>query len=98
MKFLVKMYKGIFLITLLFVNVISAQEITILDAETQEPVINAVIYNNDKSKTALSDFDGKCDISVFNRNERITLRHISYQTKGPRVNSLLKGEEKSILV
>ncbi|WP_297791737.1 TonB-dependent receptor [uncultured Eudoraea sp.] len=81
MKFLAKMNRGLFLIILLLVNVISAQKITILDSETQEPVINAVLYNNDKSKTVLTDFDGISDLSVFNMEERITIRHISYQTK-----------------
>jgi len=90
MKFLAKMHRGIFLVILLFINVISGQEITILDVETQEPVINAVVYNNDKSKTALTDFDGKCDISVFNNNERITLRHLSYQTKRSTKQVLLR--------
>jgi hemoglobin/transferrin/lactoferrin receptor protein len=84
------MHRGIFLIILLFANLVSGQEITLLDAETKEPVINAVLYNNDKSKTVLSDFDGKCDISVFDRNERITLRHLSYQTKRSTKQLLLK--------
>ena len=97
MKFLAKMHRGIFLISLLFINVISAQEITILDVETHEPVINAVLYNNDKSKTALSDLEGKCDLSVFNRNERITLRHISYQTKRSTRELLIKRGGKVYL-
>lgn len=88
------MHRGIFLIILLFANLVSGQEITLLDAETKEPVINAVLYNNDKSKTVLSDFDGKCDISVFDRNERITLRHLSYQTKRSTKQLLLKRGDK----
>jgi len=91
------MHRGIFLIILLFINLISGQEITIFDSETKEPVINAVLYNNDKSKTALSDFDGKCDISIFNRNERITLRHLSYQTKRSNRQLLLKRGGKVYL-
>ncbi len=65
--------------------------------ETQDPVINAVLYNNDKSKTVLSDFEGKCDITVFNRNERITLRHLSYQTKRSTKQLLIKREGKVYL-
>lgn len=91
------MHRGIFLIILLFTNLVTGQEITLLDTETKEPVINAVLYNNDKSKTALSDFDGKCDISVFNRNERITLRHLSYQTKRSTKQLLLKRGGKVYL-
>ena len=84
------MHRGIFLITLLLTKLVTAQEITLLDTETKEPVINAVLYNDDKSKTVLSDFDGKCDITVFNRNERITIRHLSYQTKRSTKQLLLK--------
>ena len=91
------MHRGIFLITLLFTNLVFGQEITLLDTETKEPVINAVLYNDDKSKTVLSDFDGTCDISVFNRNERITIRHLSYQTKRSTKQLLLKRGGKVYL-
>ena len=91
------MHRGIFLITLLFTNLVFGQEITLLDTETKEPVINAVLYNDDKSKTVLSDFDGKCDITVFNRNERITIRHLSYQTKRSTKQLLLKRGGKVYL-
>ena len=91
------MHRGIFLITLLFTNLVFGQEITLLDTETKEPVINAVLYNDDKSITVLSDFDGKCDIAVFNRNERITIRHLSYQTKRSTKQLLLKRGGKVYL-
>lgn len=82
---------------------VSAQEITILDADTKQPIINVAVYNFDKSKTALSDFDGKCDLSIFDENERITFKHISYdirkstknqiQKQGSRVYLTLKAEQ-----
>ena len=50
-----------------------------MDAETGNPVENIAVFNKDKSKTAISDFDGKCDISVFSRSEKITFKHISYE-------------------
>ncbi|MEL7271108.1 MAG: TonB-dependent receptor [Bacteroidota bacterium] len=59
---------------------ISAQEVTVLDANSGNPVVNIAIYNKEKSKNAISDFDGKCDLSLFDANERITFKHISYQT------------------
>lgn len=91
------MQRGIFLIILLLTNLISGQDIIILDAETKEPVINVALFNNDKSKTALSDFDGKCDISVFNPNERITIRHLSYQTKKTTKQLLIRRGGKVYL-
>lgn len=71
-----------------------AQEITFLDSDTKEPVINVAVYNNDRSKTVISDFDGKCDVSLFTKNERITLAHISYETqKSKKVNLTKRGNK-----
>lgn len=75
------MYRIGVLITLLTLQLVSAQEIVVLDLETKEPVVNVVIYNIDRTKTVLSDFDGKCDLTPFARNERIFFKHLSYQTK-----------------
>ncbi len=60
---------------------ISAQEITILDIDTHEPISNIAVYNLDKSKSTLSDARGKCDITVFSKNERIIFKHISYESR-----------------
>ena len=70
-----------FVLFLLGIQMISAQEIIVLDADTREPILNVAIYNLDKSKTGVSDFDGKCDVSIFDRNERLTFKHISYEIR-----------------
>ncbi len=82
---------------------LGAQEITVLDSDTGNPVANIAIYNKDRSKTAVSDFNGKSDLSVFSKNERIIFRHISYEIynatkaqigrKGNRVYLNLRPEE-----
>ncbi len=76
---------------------VSAQEITILDEETKEAIVNVAIYNADKSKTALSDFDGKCDLSIFDASERLTLKHISYEVRKFTKSQLLKRNQKIYL-
>ena len=76
---------------------VAAQEITILDVDTKEPIVNVAIYNLDKSKTALSDFDGKCDLSVFDRNERITFKHISYEIRKSTKNQIQKQRNRIYL-
>ncbi|NNM19377.1 MAG: TonB-dependent receptor [Croceitalea sp.] len=60
-------------------NLIQGQEILVLDADSGQPVVNAAVFNLDKSKTAVTDFDGRCDLSIFTKNERIVFKHISYQ-------------------
>ena len=98
MKFLVSMNKAFFILFLFFFNSIFAQEIIILDQDTKEPIQDVAIFNSDKSKTALTSFNGSADLSVFNKNERITLKHIGYQTKKTTKNLLLKRGETIYLV
>jgi len=76
---------------------VSAQEITILDEETKEAIVNVAVYNADKSKTVLSDFDGKCDLSIFDANERLTLKHISYEVRKFTKSQLLRRNQKIYL-
>ncbi|WP_343488209.1 TonB-dependent receptor [Allomuricauda sp. d1] len=80
-----------------------AQEITVLDIDSGTPVVNVAIFNADKSKTTITDFDGRADLSKFSGNERIIFRHISYEelrttknklaNKGYRVYLNLKAEQ-----
>ena len=88
---------GIIVILLIFQGV-TAQKITILDVDTQTPIHNVALYNLDKSKTALSDTNGKCDLEVFDKNERITIRHLSYQTRRATKSQLLKRGRKVYLI
>ncbi len=91
------MHKLGFIIILLLFQFVPAQEITILDGKTNESILNVAVYNLDKSKTALSDLDGKCDLDVFDINERITFKHLSYGTKRTTKVQLLKRGNKVYL-
>ncbi|WP_222982145.1 TonB-dependent receptor [Flagellimonas meishanensis] len=96
-------YLGFALFFILSTSLVLAQEVLILDAETGIPVSNVAIYNRDRSKSAISDFDGKSDFEVFSPSERVTIKHIAYETfettktqigkKGNRVYLNLKPEE-----
>ncbi|MDC0008114.1 TonB-dependent receptor [bacterium] len=90
-----KIFFGTFL---LFLQLVSAQEIMVLDADTQEPILNVAVYNLDKSKTAVSDFDGLCNLSIFDKNERITFKHISYQIRKSTKSQILKQNARLYLV
>lgn len=80
-----------------------AQQLQVLDADSGNGVVNIAIFNQDKSKTAITDFDGRSDLSVFGLNERITFKHLSYEIysttkgqiikKGNRVYLRLKPEQ-----
>lgn len=91
------MRKIIFGIVFLCFQMVWGQEISILDIDTNEPVINVAVYNLDKSKTALSDFNGKCDLSVFGRNERITFKHISFEIRKSTKSQILRQRSRVYL-
>lgn len=69
-----------------------------MDAETRQPIVNAVIYNSNKSKTALTDFDGLCDLTKFTETERITISHIGYQARTVSKNQLLNRGKRVFLI
>lgn len=51
-----------------------------MDADSGKPVDNIAVFNKDQSKSTISDANGKCDLGIFTENERITFKHISYET------------------
>ena len=57
---------------------LSAQKITVLQQETNTPIMGVALFNIDKSVSAVTDFDGLVDISSFKASERITFQHISH--------------------
>ncbi|HDZ05301.1 TonB-dependent receptor plug domain-containing protein [Maribacter sp.] len=79
MKFSIRMYKYLFVALFLCSTFASAQQITVLDADSGEEIANVAVFNKDKSKIALTNLDGVFDAAVFMGKERITLKHIGYQ-------------------
>ncbi|MFD1094414.1 TonB-dependent receptor plug domain-containing protein [Salegentibacter chungangensis] len=57
---------------------LQAQEITVLDKDSGEPVSGVVILNKEKTRTLLTDIFGKADISGFKVSEKIYFQHISH--------------------
>ncbi len=57
-----------------------AQQIVVLDKETQEPIASVAIYNVDKDKSAVTDVNGKANLTNFSLEERLYFQSISYQT------------------
>ena len=68
----------LFCIVLLTGCIATAQKITILDKESEFPVPNVAVINEDASKRAVSDVQGIVDLSVFSDNEILTFTHVSY--------------------
>lgn len=63
-----------------------SQKVTVLDVDTREPIIGVALFNQDMSKSALTDFDGVADISAFAKAEVIIFSEVAHKearyTKG----------------
>lgn len=83
---------------LLFACLTSAQQVIVLDADTKEPISNVAVYNSDKSKITLTDFDGYFDASIFSNKDRISLKHISYELRKTSKSLISKQGSKVYLI
>lgn len=79
MIFLAEMQKIIWILALIVFQGAWGQEVIILDGSDRRPISNVIVFNYDRSKTTLSDMDGKCNLSLFDDNERLTFSHIGYE-------------------
>jgi len=66
--------------------------------DTRDPIPNVAVYNLDKTKTVLSDLNGKCDLTIFSRHERITFKHLNYEVSRANKAQILKRGGKIQLV
>ncbi len=74
-----------------------AQKIQVLSADRTMPVSGAAVYNSDKSKNGITDFDGNVDISQFADEEIINFQHIGHVTLSILKNEILAQGNKVIM-
>ena len=67
------------LLFLVFLSNLNSQTITVIDSETEITIPSVLLFNENKSVSKLTDFEGKISIDIFNNNDSITLSHISYK-------------------
>jgi len=80
MKYLM-MSNKITILFILFVGLIQAQEITVIDALNSKPIPNVSLYNQSKDRNTTTDKNGKCSISFFSDNEKISFQFMGYETQ-----------------
>ena len=71
----------IIVLFIFFVSLIQAQEVTVIDALNSKPIPNVSLYNKSKDRNTTSDKNGKCLISFFSDNEKITFQFMGYETQ-----------------
>ena len=92
------MYKFLFAVFFLMTLFSHAQEITVLDADSGEVISNVAVFNKDKSKIALSNFDGVIDGSIFTDKERLILRHLGYEEYKSTIQQIRRQGQKVYLI
>lgn len=83
MKFILSFFVWIF-----FVGTIQAQEIQILEQESKEPIAGISIYNASRTKSTISDFDGKAVLDNFSDFETIyfeDLLHLKIESNKSKI-------------
>lgn len=97
MKSSISMHRIVLVGLLLFVCSLRAQQVIVLDADTKEPISNVAVFNSDKSKIALTGFDGYFDLSLFSVRDRISLKHMSYELRKTS-KSLIKNQGNKVFL
>lgn len=83
MKFSIKnkAYFFSFWLFVLAITITQAQNIKVLNKITKEPVIGAAIFNTDKTKSVVSDINGNVSLDIFDEDETLSIKHITFQLK-----------------
>ncbi len=90
--------RGVFsIVFFLLLHCAFSQEVRVLDGETNQPLVNALLYNASRTKTVLTDGDGVCDLTVFTSSERFTVSHIGYEPRITNKDQILKRGKQVIL-
>ena len=87
----------LFSLFLLLLNFTHAQEITILDNNTGQPVQNVSLYNKDRSVSVISNSHGVADITEFGDTEVIIFNSKSYLEAYRRKREILNNSNIVLL-
>ena len=75
-----------------------AQKIQVLSQQTGGAIPGVALFNKDKSKSAITNFDGFADISSFNQDERITFQHIAHAALWQTKSQILTANGQVFLI
>ena len=92
MKFILSFFVWIF-----FVGTIQAQEIQILEQESREPLPGISIYNASRTKSTISDFDGKAVLDDFSEFETIYIEDLLHLKIESNKSSIIENNHIVLL-
>ncbi len=76
---------------------LSAQQITVINESTGQPIGNVAIYNIDKDKSVITDVHGVADLTSFSLSERLYFQSISFKTFKSTKQEILQAGSKVVL-
>jgi len=79
---------SILLFLCLFITNLFAQDVSIFDQSTMDPIIGVAVFNADKTRSEVSDFNGKVTLDKFDADEIITFQHIAFISRNLRRNEI----------
>ncbi|WP_299118792.1 TonB-dependent receptor [uncultured Tenacibaculum sp.] len=82
---------------LLIIGSVFSQNLTVIDAETGKPIEGVAVFNKSKTKSGVSDEEGKVNISEFQKNEILILSHVVYAKFQERKSNLEKNRYQVFL-
>ena len=56
----------------------SAQQTVVVDESDDQPIPGVAVFNDLKTKTAITDFDGDVNLDAFSQLDKIYFQHLSY--------------------
>lgn len=97
MKYSINMQKLLPLFFLFFFFIGKSQQATVLDEDSQEPIPNVAVYNVERTKISVTDFNGQFDISIFLNEDRLIFKHLSYELKKVTRLQIIRNDYKVLL-
>ncbi len=83
------------LLLLIFITPhLTGQQITVINYSTGDPVENVAIYNNNKTKSTLTNQEGNADITMFNEDDSLYFQHTSYVSINLTKNQILQNNSR----
>ncbi len=86
------------IIIIFYLSQINAQTVQLLDKITYSPVPNAVIANEDRSKSVQTDKKGYANLDIFSQNEKLEIIHTSYSNLSTSIEHIKTKENKIFLM
>ena len=72
-------------------NTSIAQQVKVLNKLTEEPVAGVAIYNLDKSKSVITNFNGEAQLDKFTGSETLYFQHLSHILKSITKSNISKS-------